>query len=308
MRAASARRGTLLVLLAATCWATLGLFGKALYRYEVDALVVISVRVGIATLTLGVALAIFHPAWLRIRKGDIPFYALFGLLGVALNYATYFLALKSTSMATTVIIFYCYPFLVLLGAAIWLKEKLQTRKLAALGLCLAGLVLVSGAYNLQQLDLNRMGVIYSLLSAVGMAAYNLLAKKSLGRYSGWTTLFYALLFGGLFLLLWQAPRLGQAGAYPAAVWALILGMVWVPTLLGYAMYLLGLGYLEAGQASIVAYAELVIAVILAYLFLDERLTAPQLVGGLLILGALFLLQTNIRQYRGREVDLEQEMI
>ena len=220
-------RGALLVLLAATCWATLGLFAKHLYRYPIDPLVVISVRVGIATLTLGVALAIFHPQWLRICKDDIPFFMLFGLLGVALNYATYFLALKSTSIATTVIIFYCYPFLALLGAAIWLKEKLQTRKLAALGLRLAGLALVSGAYNGQQLDLNRAGVIYSLLSALGMAAYSLLAKVSLGRYSGWTTLFYALLFGGLFLLLWQAPRLGQAGAHPAAVWMLIVGALFL---------------------------------------------------------------------------------
>jgi drug/metabolite transporter (DMT)-like permease len=308
MSQVSPRRGTGLVLLAATCWATLGLFGKQLYRYEVDPLVLVSLRAAIATLTLGLALAVFRPQWLRIRIWDLPFFAIFGVVGVAMNYASYFLALKWTTMTTTVILFYSYPFLVVLGATVLLKEPLTASKLVALALSLVGLVLVAEAYDLARLDLNRPGVVYSLLAAVATASYNLLGKKSLARYSSWTTLFYALLFGAVSLLLWQGPRLYEAWEYPTPVWGLILGLAWIPTLLGYAAFLLGLADLEAGKASIVAYAELVIAVVLAYIFLGERLSPPQIVGGLLILAALFILQFRTRLDGGREVGMRQETI
>ncbi|HZD55645.1 MAG TPA: EamA family transporter [Anaerolineales bacterium] len=290
MKATNAWRGYLLALLAATLWATLGLFGKSLYRYDVDPVLLITLRASIASLTLGVILLIFRPGLLRIRWDDLPFLLFYGLVGVALNYACYFMALKWTTVTTAVFLLYLYPGLVVLGATVFLGERITPLKLMALVAALAGSALVAQAFNLADLALNLTGVLYSLGAALTMAVYTLLGKYGLKRYSGWTLIFYGVGFAALAFFLWQGRRLEIALRYPWQAWLLILGVAWIPTLIAYSSFTLSLGFIEASHAAIITYLEPVLAAGLAYFLLAERLDILQGVGAVLILTGIMALQ------------------
>jgi drug/metabolite transporter (DMT)-like permease len=233
MKQPEAWRGYMLAVTAAALWATLGLFGKILYRYPVDPITVVTLRAIIAALTLGAVLAVYRPNWLRISRNDIPFFILYGVVGVALNYAMFFLALKWTTVATTVILLYTYPALVVVGAALIFKESLDRPKLLALLITLTGCFLVAQGYDLSALQPNLPGVLFGLGAGVTMAVYSLMGKQSLTRYPGWTVVFYAISFGAMALTLWRGPGLILALDYPWPAWLLIVGLAWGPTLLAY---------------------------------------------------------------------------
>jgi DME family drug/metabolite transporter len=77
-------------------------------------------------------------------------------------------------------------------------------------------------------------------------------------------------------------------------WALLLLIALAQTIGALWAYTAGLRHMEAGVASILATFEPVVATLLAFFVLHERVEWPQVVGGALILAAVVLLQVRIR--------------
>ena len=283
-------KGYGLALLAATLWASLSILGKLAYRYQAHPLTVVTLRAALAFFTLAGLLAVARPDRLRITRRDLPFLALYGGLGVGLNYGSYFYALSYTTVAVAIILLYTYPAIVVLLAALLGEEPLSRAKGVALVLTFGGCFLVAQGYDPAALRLNLAGVAWGLLGGFGAAMYGLLGKRALARHATETALLYALGFGGLALALWRGPALVEAVHYPPGLWAILLAMAWLPTLVGYGSFLTALHYVEAGRASITATVEPVLATALSYLFLGETLEPLQGVGGLLVLAGVVLIQ------------------
>jgi drug/metabolite transporter, DME family len=169
-------------------------------------------------------------------------------------------------------------------------------------LTLAGCVLVARAYDPDLISLNLAGLLCAFGSAFTYALYSILGKVSLRRgYPIATMSFYVYAIGaaGLLVVALFAPGAGDdvsgasglvlMGADPWA-WALLLVLALFQTIGALYAYTAGLRYLEAGTASILATFEPVVASLLAYFVLGERLEWPQVLGGSLVLLAVVLLQ------------------
>lgn len=282
--------GYLLVVVAAILWATLGILGKFLYRYAVDPLTVVTIRALIAFVTLTIILAVVNRQLLRIHRRDLPFFALYGLIGVTFNYACYFYALSSTTVATAVILLYTYPALVTVLAAVFLGERLNWTKGLTLGLTFVGCYLVVQGYDPTALQMNWYGVLFGLGAGASAAMYSLLGKKALQRYDSWTAVCYAFGFGALFLVILRSPQAILAANYPWPAWVIILALAWFPTLLAYALFTTALKHIEASKASITATLEPAAASLLAYLLLGEVMEWPQLIGVGLVSAGIVVLQ------------------
>ncbi len=282
--------GYLLVVVAAILWATLGILGKFLYGYRADPLTVVTIRASVAFVTMATILAVVNRRLLRIHWRDIPFFALYGLIGVAFNYACYFYALSATTVTTAVILLYTYPALVSVLAALFLGERLNWIKGLTLGLTFVGCYLVVEGYNPTALQMNLYGVLFGLGAGASAAVYSLLGKKALQRYDSWTTVCFAFGFGALFLVILRSPQAILAANYPWPAWAIILALAWFPTLLAYALFTTAMKYVEASKASITATLEPAAASLLAYLLLGEVMEWPQLIGVGLVLAGIVVLQ------------------
>jgi len=289
--------GYLSITAAAALWGTLGIFFHFLIGvYGLDPLQVAFFRAALSAALLAVVLALRRPALLRVRMRDVPFFALFGLLGVAALFVVYANAVRLTTVATAAILLYTAPAWVTIIAWPAFGERLTGAKLLALVLALVGCALVSGAYNMAALEFDPAGILCGLASGLAYGLYTLFSKHAVRRYSPWTAMFYALGSGALFLLpLQPLPRLVAAIRQPVtAIW--LLGLALGPTVGAYLLLGVSLQRLPASVVSIVASSETVIAALLAWGILGQVLAPAQALGGVAVFASVLLLQSSAPQH------------
>jgi len=283
-------RGYVLILGAAALWATLGIIFKALIGdYGLSRITIAFFRASLSAVILFVALALRRRSSLRIAARDVLFFVAFGLFGIAAFYSVYVTAIDLAGVSVSAVLLYTAPAWVALISAVFLGEKLTLVKLAAVTLAMMGCALVARVYDVRGLQLNRLGILAGLGAGLTYALYSVFNKVGLRRHDGWTVLAYGLLAGSVFLAPLQSPRLlVTALRQPGAVaWLLVLALG--PTLGAGLSFNAGLRYVQVSSASVVATLEPVIASLLAFTFLHERLDLTQLMGGGLILAAVIIL-------------------
>ncbi len=283
-------RGILQIALAAALWGSLGVAGRFAFAAGLTPLAVGFYRAAIAFVIVAAATALVDRQRLRIRRADLLLFGLFGLVGIAVFFYVYLYAISKTTVATAAILLYTAPAWVLLLSRLVFGEPLTPPKLAAVALAFAGCVLVVRGYDLPSLRVNLPGVLAGLAAGFTYALYSIFGKSALRRYPPQTTLTYALGFGTVFLgVLVYATQQTGIGALRAG-WPMILYLGVVITLLAQFLYLSGLRQVEAGRASLIATLEPVIAAILGYAVLRERLDPLQVMGGLAVLSGVVLVR------------------
>jgi len=283
-------RATIVVLIGATLLGSMGAWGRAVYRFEGDPMLVVTWRALIGVVVLAGILALSRPILLRVPWSAIPFFLVYGFFGVTLNFWSYFSAVKHTTLAVAITLLYTYPIFVTLFSALWLGEPLNRVKLAAAALTVLGAALVAQIHEAEFLRLNLRGILFGLLTGLSMAVYSILGKQAVARYAPWTVVLYAFAGGALFLVLGSGPGLLAARDYPTVAWIWIVGLALIPSLGGYALFTLGLRDLPASQVSVIATWEVVTAALLGWLLYGERLTPIQLLGAALVCVGILWIQ------------------
>jgi drug/metabolite transporter (DMT)-like permease len=200
------------------------------------------------------------------------------------------------------VLVYCSAGFTVLLAWWILKESLTWIKIVAVVLSLGGCVLVAGAYEPAMWNTNFAGIVTGVLSGLSYAAYSLMGRSASQRgLSPWTTLFYSFGFAGIFLLLFNLIPgdffIGKA-VQPSELmwlgnrydgWIILFLLAAIPTLGGFGLYNVSLSYLPSSIANLIATMEPAFTAVTAYIFLAERLTIIQTVGGIFTLaGVVFL--------------------
>ncbi len=289
-------RGYGLVLLAATLWATIGLFYHYLEAQGLPRLTIAFYRATVSALLLFPVLAWRAPQSLRIRRRDWPLFLAFGLFGVAAFYIVYVHAIALAGMGVAAILMYTAPAWVAVLGALFLGEPMTRVKVVALLLAIGGCTLI-GLPAIQGdppvgVRSGWAGVLAGLGAGLTYGLYTIFSKVAVRRYSPWVTLAYGLAIGALFMLPFQSPT-GLARAVAGLPTALVVfGLGLVPTVAAGAAFNLGLQRVPASNASIVATLEPALATMLGWLFLGERMEPVQVIGAALILIAVVILQRN----------------
>lgn len=290
-------RGYIIVLSGTVIWALTGIVIKILLtRYGMDPLTIAFWRVLIVTTFLFVALAILDPRHLRLDRRDLVIFIPYGLIGVAIHQLVWITSVQYNGAAVATVIIYTSPAIVALFATRFLHEKMDRTKLTALAITIAGCVLVARAYDPRQIQLNLIGLAAGIGSAFTFGTYSLLGRAATQRYSAWTSIFYAFLFGTLFLL---PVGLIARDFVPLQLspdgWGTLVFLALVPTLGGFAAYTVGLSHLPASVASILAAFEPVTTAIVAYFVFGEVLDPTQLIGAAMILWSVIMLRPRSQQ-------------
>ncbi len=283
-------KGYIFVVCAALLWGVSGSSAKYLFHSGVTAFQLVQLRLTIASLGLGLFLAIRNRRLLVIRRKDIGYFALFGIAGMAAVQFTYLYAISKIQVAAAILLQYLAPSMIVLHSVIFMKETLSRVNLTALIGATVGCYLVVGAYNLDLLGMNLAGIISGLLSAVSFAWYSIHGEYGMRRYSPWTVLFYALVFAAVVWNIIHLPLESFMHAWAPRQWLWILYIGIFGTLLPFGLYLEGINLIRSTRASITATLEPITAGVLSYIFLNESMDAPQLIGAVLVIASVILLQ------------------
>jgi drug/metabolite transporter, DME family len=285
-------RGYVIVLSGTVIWALTGIVIKVLLtQYGLSTLTIAFWRVFIVTAFLFAALLIANPKYFRIARRDVGIFFLYGLIGIGIHQIVWISSVQYNGAAVATVIIYTAPALVGVIAVRFMHEHMSRTKLIALVMTILGCALVAKAYDPRLVELNAIGLAAGIGSAFTFAAYSLMGRIVTLRYSPWTSLFYAFLFGLLFLLpinLWQQNLMPVHLSFDG--WLTLAFLALVPTLGGFGAYTVGLSHLPASVASILAAFEPVTTAILAYFIFGEMLEPLQLLGGGLILASVIMLR------------------
>ncbi|HEX9349782.1 MAG TPA: EamA family transporter [Gaiellaceae bacterium] len=291
------------MVLAATCmWGINGTVSKAILSSGLSSLRLTEVRSTGAAVALGAALLIAQPRRLRIRRSELLFLAVFGILGLALVQWLYFFAIHRLQIGIALVIQYLAPVLIALWARFVAKEPVRRRIWVALVLALGGLSLVVDLWHGFSLD--GLGTVAALGAAVAFALYILLAEHAVGRRDPVSLLCLGFAVAALFWAViqpwWSFPaglvddRVQLDGVLLATttpIWLLMLTMIVVGTILPFLLLVGALRHVSATRVGVTAMFEPVAGALVAYAWLGESLSAAQLTGGAVVLGGILLAQT-----------------
>jgi drug/metabolite transporter, DME family len=286
-------RGAALVLGAAALWATFGIFAKHLYGAGFAPLELASVRAAIGFLAFAVyALPrmLARSSSLRVGWCAMPFFFAYGVFGYALFTLVFFGALERTTVSIAVALLYTAPAFVLGMSALLWREQLTPARLVALGLVLAGVVLVTGAAGALlrgTATLPLEALLFGVGAGLTYALYTIFSKIATERYGPTASLFWSFLFAAVALGILSPPHLPFLRGPQHTL--LLLGLGIIPTLVPYTLYLAALREVRASTAAMLASVEPMIAALLAALLLSERLELLQGAGMLLVVSAAVML-------------------
>jgi len=296
-RATGPRRwlGFGLVILATAFWSTAGLFITMTVKgSSITPLGLAFWRVFVTFLCLLVAILVSRPRLLRVAPRDLPWLIGMGALAVGIFQVLWILAVLLNGVSVATVIQCNAPVMVTLLAWVFWREPLTWRKWSAIGLALAGTLMIARPTGPRAVQITLTGLVVALGAALAYAGITLFTKKLTGRYNPWTILTYSFGFAALALLPFQIGRLLPQHVTPQA-WGAFVGLVLLTTIGGYTCYALGLRHLQASVASIVAMTEVPFAAFIGYFFLGERLDAWQVLGALTVVSGVVLLSLRPRR-------------
>lgn len=284
------RRGYLFVIIAAVTWASAGSASKFLFHSGITPFQMVQLRITTATVILFLWLLFRRRALLRIDPKDILYFLVLGTLGMAAINIAYLFAISRLNVAAAILLEYLAPIFIALYTVIFQKEKLNRFTVSAIISATVGCYLVVGAYNLDILNMNLAGILSGLCAAVAFAWWSVHGEYGMRRYDPWTVLFYALLVATVEWNILHPPLESFAHPYPAVVWGWIFYIGVMGTIVPFGFYYEGINLIRSTRASITSTLEPIMAGIFSYLFLNEIMAPPQLMGGVLVIAAIILLQ------------------
>lgn len=280
--------GVAAVLLAAASWGTSGIFVKFVAaETSVSALALAFWRDSTTFAVLVVTLAVFRPAWLRVRRIDLRLLAAMGA-SLGTFHVFWNLAVMLNGVAVATVQQVAMPAIVAVAAWLIWREPLTLIKVVAILLAFFGTVLVSGPDLLGGARLSLTGLFIGLGTPAFYAAWTLFGKRARSEHNPITTLTYAFAFGALVLLPLQffTPQ-----PFPVSGTALLwfAALISLSTIMPFTLYTWALGRLPASVASILAMSEIAFVAVYAVVLLGERLTPGQVLGAILVLSGVLLL-------------------
>jgi len=285
----SARHGYLLAALAALFWASSGTAAKYLFNSGITAFELVQMRTTLASGIIFFWLLLRNRSLLVIERRDLPYFIVLGV-GLAAVQFTYLFAISKIQVAAAILIQYQAPIFVALYTMFFLRMKLPAAVFAAMAGSLFGCYLVVGGYNLDLLDMNRVGVLSALASAVTFAWYTVRCEYGMKRYPPWTVVFYGLLFAALTWNILHPPLAAFLRPSGPAQWGCVLVVGFLGTVLAFICYNEGINRIGATRASITATLEPITAGFIAWLLLGETMEVWQILGAALVIASVTLLQ------------------
>jgi drug/metabolite transporter (DMT)-like permease len=298
----SLSRGYVTAIASAAILSTTAIFIRHLTQsYGMPPLVLAFWRDGFVTLTLLCMLGLLRPVLIQVNRHHLFYLILYGLTLAIFN-GLWTLSVSLVGAALSTVLVYCSAgFTALLG---WwlLKERLDWIKLLAVALCLGGCLLVSGALDQAAWRASLVGVVAGTLSGLCYSIYSLMGRSASQRgLNPWVTVLYTFGFAALFLLLFNLLPAGLLPGFDTGPsnllwlgaslggWSILFLLAAGPTVAGFGLYNVSLGYLPSSVANLILTVEPVFTAALAYVLLGERLRGMQLGGSLMILaGVVFL--------------------
>jgi drug/metabolite transporter (DMT)-like permease len=293
--------GYALTLAAAGLFAVNGTVSTLALQAGIPATRLTALRCTGAAIALLVVLAVVSPRRLRLTWREVPFLAVFGVVGVALTQFLYYVAIGRMPVGIALVFEMTAP--VLIALYVWLvrREQVRRRLWLALLLSLSGLVLVAQVWQ-DGGSLDPLGLGAALIAALCLATYYLMGERGTATRDPVALTCWSFVAAAIFWAAaapWWEFDPGTLGArVPVSLaslqlplWGLVVWIVVLGAVVPFWLSIAALRHLAPTAAGLVATVEPVFASIVAWLWVEQVLTTWQVAGGVVVLTGIVLAQT-----------------
>ncbi|MCB0124237.1 MAG: DMT family transporter [Caldilineaceae bacterium] len=274
--------GWLFAILASTCFSLAPPVARGAILAGIDATTLLVLRLGLATGAFLLTILLMKPALFRVSRQTLLVTCIGGLLN-GLGMLLFFWALVRVDASVSSMMISTVP-LVVLSLLALRGERFTYRHIVRLALGLSGIYLLLGPGG----DIDPTGIILLVISIFCFAVQITLLQWYLKGQDPRAVSFYISLFMLAVIVVywltqdvpWRDP--GQRG------WLSIIVLALVSTFVARLLFVSAVDRIGSGQMSLLSPLETLQTITWAMLFLGERLTVLQLVGGALVLGSALL--------------------
>lgn len=247
---------------------------------------------GVATLRFGLAGALLLLCWpwlpgLAPRGRDLVRTMAMGVIVFVCSPRLQVAGVQMGQATNASVLIALDPLITIIGAAIFLREHVGSRRWMGFVLGLLGAVLMAEVwrpgFRLPALTANLL----ILLSFFCDAAYSVMSKPMLRRAGLMKILAIAFVAGtAVNLAVDGRTTLGAAAALPAQAWLVVAYLTLICTLAGYSLWLVVIREAEVNVAALTIFIQPIVGAAVAMVWLGESLHWGQLWGGLVIVAGL----------------------
>lgn len=296
-------KGYLMIATAGCLWGTFGSFVKKLLEAKFPFSTIIFYRMFFAFLILFLYLFFTDRSRLIIDRHLLKYAMAIGLISQCLFNISYASAIQLTSIATAVTLLYTAPILIAIMARIFFHEFFTKNKIMALLLCVIGCSLAVTGGSLANFQLNLKGILLGLSAGITFGSFTIISKPIANKCHTYTIVFYSLGFGLLFYSPFVQPMILFQSNINPLISFYTLSLSIISTIFPYLFYIGGLSMgIEASKAGIISTVEVVVSVVVSYLFFQEQLWGWKLIGILMVIGSVIIVQLDsVGRTNGRTI-------
>jgi drug/metabolite transporter (DMT)-like permease len=219
-----------------------------------------------------------------------------GFFGVGVNQMCFTIGLYFTRVSHAAVIVGLGPIYILVLAVLFGLERATGHKVVGMLIALAGVAVLASEGGVSVHSPSVEGDAITMAGSIGFAIYVVLGKRVAGKYDSLTMTAFNH-FAGALIVLPLAIRearvlyLENHWRVPWSAWAATLYMAIFGSALAYVFYFWLLRYLEASQLSAFTYLLPVLATLLGILWLGEKGSWSQVLGGVMALGGVYWIES-----------------
>jgi drug/metabolite transporter (DMT)-like permease len=284
--------GIFLAILSGVCYGSTPVL--AVYAYQGGATVsdYVFLRYVAAFAFFLIYLVICHGSSIFKRGGKIPV-ALLLMAGTSQAVASYLYmsTVQKTTAGLAAILFYTYIIWVAVWGFIFIKERLKLPGIFGIGLALTGLIMVVGVSFGR---ISSVGILMGLGSGLACSGFVMASNRALKKFEP--------IIVSAFICLLTAIPLFLLGSATGTLKLQMAPMAWLAcaasgifTFIALFAFMAGMNRVGSTITSVLATAEPVTTVVLSALLLSQKMTAWQLIGGMVILIGAILVVTSKKQ-------------
>lgn len=284
-------RGLFFASMGALSWGISGVCSQYLFmNYDIDSSWLTAVRMVLSGIVL-LILAAFKDKDKVIKIWTVPkdvcWLFAFAILGLLMCQYTFVSAIKYSDSATATVLQSLNVVIMIVFMSIVTRTRMKLSQVIAVFLAVFGTYLISTGGNPGNMTISTAGLVFGLLSALGVITYTLFSRPIILKWGNILVTGWGMLIGGLVISIvtkaWIIPR-----DLDFIAWLMIAIIILVGTAGGFSIFLEGVKHIGPVKATLIGCLEPASATLLAAIFLRMRFSLVELGGFFCILLTVFL--------------------
>lgn len=284
-------RGLFFASMGALSWGISGVCSQYLFmNYVIDSSWLTAVRMVLSGIVL-LILAAFKDKDKVIKIWAVPkdvcWLFSFAILGLLMCQYTFVSAIKYSDSATATVLQSLNVVIMIVFMSIVTRTRMKLSQIIAVFLAVFGTYLISTGGNPSNMTISTAGLVFGLLSALGVITYTLFSRPIILKWGNILVTGWGMLIGGLVISIvtkaWIIPR-----DLDFIAWLMIAIIILVGTAGGFSIFLEGVKHIGPVKATLIGCLEPASATLFAAIFLGMRFSLVELGGFFCILLTVFL--------------------